>query len=107
MRNKKSIKTLLEEFFMEKKGEGPILWHKKPHRKGSGELACFSGVINGCPNPINCKDCYTDKTGGYCLKYGGEPVGGFLAVEYKHQKLVNAGKFGAYDSIREAIEDLS
>ncbi len=107
MENKKDITNLLEEFSNNSEGRGPILWHKKPHKNGSGSLACVLGIVNKCLNPVNCADCYADKIGGNCLKYGGESVGGFLAVEYKHQKLVDAKKFGAYSSIREAIKNLS
>ncbi len=102
----KTIYHLLDEFNAGLDGKGPILWHKKPHKKGFGESACVKGIIIGCDNPIGCENCYIDKTGGYCIHFGGESVGGFLVVEPKHQGLVNDGAYGAYNSIKSALEGL-
>jgi len=104
----KNILGLIEEFNSGLDGAGPILWHKKLHKNGSGEFACVKGIKDGCFQPVNCKDCYFDKTGGYCLqnKYYSVPVEGFLVVESKHQKLVANGVIGAYSSILEAIKNL-
>jgi hypothetical protein len=102
---KKSISDLINEFNLGLAGAGPVLWHKKMHKNGSGEFACVKGIINGCENVINCGNCYVDNTGGYCLNQGGENVGGFLAVEYKHQELVSKNAFGAYDSIVNAMKN--
>ena len=88
-------------------GKGPILWHKKLHRNGSGEFACVKGLKEGCEAPVNCEDCYTNSAGeGYCLRTYGEPVNGFLVLEKKHQKLVDENRPGAYSSITLALEDL-
>lgn len=102
----KTIYNLIEEYNQGLEGKGPILWHKKPHKNGSGELACVNGILCNCLNPVNCDKCYTDKNGGYCLDRQGESVNGFLAVEYKHQKLIDEKAFGAYGSIKEALDSL-
>lgn len=102
----KNINALINEFNGGLDGVGPILWHKKPHRNGSGDFACVKGIKCNCKNPVNCGNCYSDKTGGYCLEQHGESVNGFLAVEYKHYKLVEQNAPGAYSSIKEAIGDL-
>jgi hypothetical protein len=99
---KKTIKDLLKEFNSGLEGIGPVLWHKTLHKNGSGEFACFRGILEKCKNVVDCDNCYSDKIGGYCLK-DGQSNNGFLAVEYKHQKLVDFNAFGAYGSIREAI----
>ncbi|MCL5018581.1 MAG: hypothetical protein M1416_02320 [Candidatus Pacearchaeota archaeon] len=103
----KTILNLIEEYNSGLDGTGPILWHKKQHKNGSGKLACLNGIICNCEKPVDCDKCYNDKNGGYCLEKGGESVRGFLAVEYKHEKLVKENAFGAYISVAEAIEDLS
>jgi hypothetical protein len=103
----KTIFNLIKEYNSGLEGNGPILWHKKLHKNESGDFACVKGICEGCENPVGCKDCYTDKNGGYCLNSGGESVGGFLVVEYKHQKLVDKKVPGAYKSITEAIKELS
>ena len=99
----KDISKLIEEYYLGLSGVGPILWHKKMHKNGSGDFACVRGIKSGCDSPVNCENCYDDKNGGYCLNFGGENVGGFLAVEYKHQDLVNKSAFGAYKSVSDAI----
>ncbi len=100
----KTISDLIKEYNSGLDGKGPILLHKKPHKNGSGEFACFVGIKSGCENAVNCGNCYSDKTGGYCLEKNGESVGGFLAVEYKHKKLVDENANGAYHSIAEALK---
>lgn len=103
----KSISKLIEEYYSGLAGIGPVLWHKKMHKNGSGEFACMKGISDKCENSVNCGNCYTDNTGGYCLNLRGENVGGFLAVEYKHQDLVNKNAFGAYSSIADAMNKIN
>lgn len=101
-----TISDLIKEYGSGLDGKGPVLWHKKPHKNGSGEFACVIGIENRCENAVNCPNCYSDKTGGYCLKNYGNSVKGFLAVEQKHKKLIEQNAFGAYTSIAQAIENL-
>ena len=103
-----AINELIEEYYAGQDGRGPILWHKKLHKNGSGEFACVKGIQEHCEKPINCKDCYTNSNGeGFCLRNYGEQVNGFLVLEQKHQKLVDNKSPGAYSSINSALEDLS
>lgn len=101
----KTIDKALKEYEAGERGLAPILWHKKPHKHGSGEFACVRGIYEGCNEVVDCDKCYSTKEGGYCLN-DGQTNNGFLAVEYKHQKFVDQGRDGAYASIQDAIEDL-
>ena len=87
-------------------GEGIILLHQKPHKNGSGDLACVLGIQRNCENVVNCSSCYLDKTGGYCVKRNGESVNGFLVLEPKHSKLVEDNSINVYTSIADAINSL-
>lgn len=98
------MKNLVKEYLEGQKGEGIILWHKKPHKKGSGELACVRGIEEKCREIINCPDCYTNKNGSYCLK-DGLTNRGFLASEPKHKKFLEEGKPGVYFSIKQAMQN--
>lgn len=99
----KKISELIEQYRQGEEGKGLILWHKKPHKKGSGDFACVKGIIDGCGQIVNCSNCYSDKTGSYCL-IDGQYNKGFLAVETKHVKLVERGAPGAYLSVKKAME---
>lgn len=101
----KTIKDIYDEFKNGKEGNGIILWHKKLHKNESGDFACLMGIKENCANPVNCNDCYTNKTGGYCLIRGGENIGGFLVHEPKHKKFIEKKFPGAYNSISEAIRN--
>jgi hypothetical protein len=102
------INELIKKYSEGQNGEGPILWHKKLHKNGSGEFACVKGIKENCESPVGCEDCYTNPGGeGFCLRNYGEPVNGFLVLEKKHQKLVDNNEPGAYGSIYSALEDLS
>ena len=102
-KNEKTARELVEEFKSGLEGNGFILWHKKPHKNGSGEFACVLGLQEGCSGVINCPNCYIDNLGGYCLERNGKFVDGFLAVESKHSRLIEEGIPGAYKSISEAV----
>lgn len=96
------IRTLVQEFYFGKEGEGNILLHKKAHRDGSGDFACVRGLCEDCQDVVNCQDCFHTKDGSYCTR-DGQSVVGFLAIEDKHQRLVQAQAPGAYSSIKQAL----
>jgi hypothetical protein len=99
-----NIKNLIEQYRLGKKGEDFILWHKKGHKNGSGEMGCVRGIHEGCAEPVNCSNCYICNDGGFCLN-DCQTNYGFLAVEAKHSGLVLSNSFGAYTSIEEALEN--
>jgi hypothetical protein len=92
----------LEDFEKDLVGKGNILFHKRIHKSGRGEFACLRGILEGCPEVVNCKQLYHLHEGSYCL-HDGQAVGGLLAEEDKHEKLVQRGAPGAYPSIKEAL----
>jgi len=100
----KNIFSLVEDYRNGLAGEGPILWHKKGHRRGSGDFACLRGIYENCSSPINCPSCYKNNEGLFCLEKGGQTVGGVLGVEEKHSNLVDELRSGAYASIKDALE---
>lgn len=106
MINDKNISQLVREFLAGSLGEGAVLFHKKMHKKGSGEFACVRGIADECPDAINCPNCFHDNSGSYCLK-DGQSVIGLLAIEEKHRALVERGAPGAYSSIKEAMTNLT
>lgn len=101
-----NIEVAVNEFLAGGLGEGAILFHKKMHKQGSGEFACVRGILQDCPNVVNCPNCYHTPSGSYCTE-DAQSVVGLLAIEEKHRKLVREGAFGAYSSVKEAMNDLA
>jgi hypothetical protein len=103
---KRSIQDVVGEYLSGDTGAAAILFHKKGHRRGSGEFACVRGLIYDCDNSVNCPNVYTNRQCASC-SLDGQEIGGLLGVEEKHRTLVDKGAFGAYVSINEALEDLN
>jgi len=99
------IIKMVEDYASGGLGVGPVLWHKGKHKNNSGIFACVRGIFQGCENIANCEHCYDKKGESYCLKDGQYNLG-FLAVEEKHQRLVDRNAPGAFPSVKEAIENL-
>lgn len=98
-----SILKVVKSYWNGKNIKCPLIWHKKPHN--TGEFACIRGIREICDSVVDCKNTYSNKTESYCLN-DGQSNGGFLAIEPKHQKLIDTKKFGAYTSLRNAMNDL-